>query len=1056
MKKLFLSVLLLFTAILITAQMTYATPTSYTWNTETTHSFDYMDPNITLIEIDSISIFEYGVQTNFDYLIDFYNFNYLDYEYIKVTHKSTGHWRLISYDGLDYNRSGFGTYFDDKELTFIVDTEYDNSSLYHQVTYLNYFYQTSTDKYIGVTSETFFVEDGDVSPTPTIIPTYPGLTFQFWYNIYEIVDPYNFNTPIFETTFIGTNYTPTSVPTWNPNSSYGATDYDYYYYTSTNTTHTLDSTVLNYLTIYADGELIFNRGTTINDTAYTFNSGVGVELEITDVVNSTTSTFYSTGTITNNITTIDELVIIHSVSPQNIYVIDDETMHPFENMSIVEYDIYRNEDTLLKNSIINEDDYTLRFLPLALTISDSLSTFTTVLRYNESYFVKDDLDLATYTFIYTSSQQDFFDQSTTLTYGDVLVSISDGKTITITTTSELPQTFITDDLISYMNDLEIGKAYKITYDPTLIDYLSDDYIFNPIFINDRKNIELSYSEVYQNKTLVFEYTSTTQIFMKFNDVSFRNEDTTSFNLYIEEVLAHDVTFDTPSQLLYNQSRLVFMSRTTNLIAPQLDAFGGQIVEHYTQAIDPTFEFVEDTGGDWTVLDYYDNETGEQFDFDTPIVDDTELNPVIVPNYAFSIAFDSQGGSSVETQFLFDGDYVTQPVSPTKTGYTFDGWYSLPNMPVDIESPITELNNHSLREVFENTSLLDIKQLVTNSHFEDGNVGWGTTTTINANVSNSVYTFTATAQNGRISSILTVQTDINTLIYINSRIKTSSLYVYADGAYANPQFHSSYKHSGSGNYEIISGILITSSSTSKFQPRVIDNSASGWQEVQVDYYYAFDVSLLKLQLQYSPLYQTTFNLLSETQIKLQMDQFVSKPYLFIDYTLLGIDTLTVSQMDYYYSLYNYFLTGETPDLTDATLYDFLTPPTESTVLFAKWSENPPSTYTVSFNSVNGSYVAPTTVLDGGLITRPSDPYKEGYDFIGWSISIGGELFNFTETTVTEDMTLYALWEVPETPVDTDITDNETFNWFMDNWYYLAIGLVIVLVIFTPKRKVWKRR
>ena len=199
----------------------------------------------------------------------------------------------------------------------------------------------------------------------------------------------------------------------------------------------------------------------------------------------------------------------------------------------------------------------------------------------------------------------------------------------------------------------------------------------------------------------------------------------------------------------------------------------------------------------------------------------------------------------------------------------------------------------------------------------------------------------------------------------------------------------------------------------------------------------------------------------------IDRFIVVPHLadtetyiksifVIKLTSLGIDTLTVSQMDYYYSLYNYFLTGETPDLTNATLYDFSTPPTESTVLFAKWTENPPSTYTVSFNSVNGSYVAPTTVLDGGLITRPSDPYKEGYDFVGWSTSINGELFNFTETTVTEDMTLYAVWEVPETPVDTDITDNETFNWFMNNWYYLAIGLVLILVIFTPKRKVWKRR
>ena len=41
---------------------------------------------------------------------------------------------------------------------------------------------------------------------------------------------------------------------------------------------------------------------------------------------------------------------------------------------------------------------------------------------------------------------------------------------------------------------------------------------------------------------------------------------------------------------------------------------------------------------------------------------------------YTVNFDSQGGSNVRSQVVLPGGYLTQPVSPTKTGYTFDGWY----------------------------------------------------------------------------------------------------------------------------------------------------------------------------------------------------------------------------------------------------------------------------------------------------------------------------------------------------------------------------------------------
>lgn len=42
---------------------------------------------------------------------------------------------------------------------------------------------------------------------------------------------------------------------------------------------------------------------------------------------------------------------------------------------------------------------------------------------------------------------------------------------------------------------------------------------------------------------------------------------------------------------------------------------------------------------------------------------------------FLVSFNSMGGSTVQSQSVADGEKATEPIAPTKTGYTFGGWYS---------------------------------------------------------------------------------------------------------------------------------------------------------------------------------------------------------------------------------------------------------------------------------------------------------------------------------------------------------------------------------------------
>jgi uncharacterized repeat protein (TIGR02543 family) len=96
------------------------------------------------------------------------------------------------------------------------------------------------------------------------------------------------------------------------------------------------------------------------------------------------------------------------------------------------------------------------------------------------------------------------------------------------------------------------------------------------------------------------------------------------------------------------------------------------------------------------------------------------------------------------------------------------------------------------------------------------------------------------------------------------------------------------------------------------------------------------------------------------------------------------------------------------------YDFETPVYGDITLYAKWSA---VTYTVTFNSNDGSPVDTAVVGEGGTATRPANPTRNGYVFIDWySDSSLNTLYNFN-TLVYGDIVLYARWiSLPLTSVN----------------------------------------
>ena len=76
------------------------------------------------------------------------------------------------------------------------------------------------------------------------------------------------------------------------------------------------------------------------------------------------------------------------------------------------------------------------------------------------------------------------------------------------------------------------------------------------------------------------------------------------------------------------------------------------------------------------------------------------------------------------------------------------------------------------------------------------------------------------------------------------------------------------------------------------------------------------------------------------------------------------------------------------------------------------------WTISFESNGGSEVASLTVLDGRKASKPEDPTRDGYSFLGWYQDQALATAFDWETAITADWTLYASWDKIETPAPVE--------------------------------------
>lgn len=113
--------------------------------------------------------------------------------------------------------------------------------------------------------------------------------------------------------------------------------------------------------------------------------------------------------------------------------------------------------------------------------------------------------------------------------------------------------------------------------------------------------------------------------------------------------------------------------------------------------------------------------------------------------------------------------------------------------------------------------------------------------------------------------------------------------------------------------------------------------------------------------------------------------------------------------------------------------------------------------VSFETNGGSEIADQTVLFGERITRPEDPYREGYQFDGWysDIHLTNE-WNFEEDLVEENMTLYAKWSLSNVGSEVEPGETDSVNGSFSWWILVLLVIIILIITFLLKKYTDKRK
>ena len=371
-----------------------------------------------------------------------------------------------------------------------------------------------------------------------------------------------------------------------------------------------------------------------------------------------------------------------------------------------------------------------------------------------------------------------------------------------------------------------------------------------------------------------------------------------------------------------------------------------------------------------------------------------------PN-TYTINFDTDGGTTVNSKTVTYDSKIGEITSPTKTGYNFGGWY------LDTESITSE-------SVYKYAKDITIKakwtegtntKYTVNYYLQTIEKTYGSATesivytgTTNKTVEAELKTYegfvTPSKQTVKILADGSAKVDYYyerkelKVTFINGSTKKEVKYLYGkeNQAFTNNGFNKtgytltgySEKEKGSKNYEVtntVSGEFIDTNYPSK------------------TLYAVFTANT----------YKVVFNNNGGTGTKTEVTCTYDKD--------CKLSTEGFTKEGYTISGWSKTSEGEIEYTADATVRNLAE--TGSITLYAKWSAN---TYTITYNANGGtgSMNKTTCVYDTNCTIAGNSFTKENYDFVNWAKdSITGETYNSGATVknlaTSGNVDMYAIWE-----------------------------------------------
>ena len=314
---------------------------------------------------------------------------------------------------------------------------------------------------------------------------------------------------------------------------------------------------------------------------------------------------------------------------------------------------------------------------------------------------------------------------------------------------------------------------------------------------------------------------------------------------------------------------------------------------------------------------------------------------------YTVSFDVQGGSTVESLTVEQGKTVTKPADPVKASFTFSGWHK--------ERECTTPWNFTTDTVTADITLY---------------AKWipipPATVSVTFTVKGGNGTLTAKAGNTELTSPASVKKDIDVTFTPNPSTGYEVDYLLING-------------------EKKSGTTVTVKADKNITA-IVKFKTQGAPETQlftVDYK-AEPATGGSISAKYSD--GTAFS--SGEKIE------------------TGTSLVFTAEPNSGYDISTWTGAAASPDKKTATLT--VTANSSVTVMFIK--QHAANQYTVNFDTQGGSPVASVKVEHGKTVTKPADPVKASFTFGGWYKERECTTrWNFATDTVTADITLYAKWQ-----------------------------------------------